>query len=172
MLSTITFISRIIALSSLALIVTPSFAAKSNAPMKMNQKNVASPIPQDKGLYLKNGQVSRIYRSMRPHIRQARATYPAAKKRWVKGLPEGQYFFVVTRLRDNEGTEEQVFISVASISNGTIKGYIYSKPKNVTGYKFKQPYSFPENHIIDWVISKPGGEQEGNFVGNYLSRLN
>lgn len=170
--NTIKLISRIIALSSLTLIASSTFAAKSATPMKMNQKNVASPVPQDKGLYLKNGQVNRIYRSMRPHIRQARATYPAAKKRWAKGLPEGHYFFVVTRLRDHEGTEEQVFISVASISNGTIKGYIYNKPKNVTGYQFKQPYSFPENHIIDWIISKPSGEQEGNFVGKYLSRLN
>ncbi len=172
MLKTIKSASQVMTLVSLTLIVSLSFAAKPNPSMKMNQKTVTSPIPQDKGLYLKNGQVSKIYRSIRPHIRQARATYPAAKKRWVKGLPEGHYFFVVTRLRDSEGTEEQVFISVASIKEGMIKGYIYNKPKNVTGYQFKQPYSFPENNIIDWVISKPGGEQEGNFVGKYLSSLN
>jgi len=170
--STLKNFTRVIALFSLAMMATSTVAAKSATPAKKDQARAGSPIPQDKGMYLKNGQVKRIYRSMQPHIRRARATYPAAKKRWMKGLPNGHYFFVVTRIRDQEGSEEQVFISVASIRNGSIKGYIYSKPKNVSGFQFKQPYTFPENHIIDWVITKPGGEQEGNFVGKYLSGLN
>ena len=151
-----------------AVLSSYSFAAPKNS----SEEPVASPIPQDKGVYLKNSQVSKIYRAMKPYIRRARATYPAAKKRWIKGLPAGHYFFVVTRIRDQEGTEEQVYISVARIRGGIIKGYIYNKPKNVSGYQFKQPYTFPENHIIDWVISKPSGEQEGNYVGKYLSSLN
>ncbi len=165
-------INRAIVLLVLSLFVVSTIAANSDTVTHGKQKSVTSPIPQDKGMYLKNGQVSRIYQSMRPHIRRARAAYPDAKKRWSKGLPEGHYFFVVTRIRDQEGNEEQVFISVASINNGIIKGYIYSKPKNVAGYQFKQPFSFPENHIIDWVITKPGGEQEGNYVGKYLGSLN
>ncbi len=139
---------------------------------KNNTSNQAAPTrPVDRGMYLNNQQIKKIYSSMKPYIKKARASYPEAKKKWEQALPKGQYFFVVTRIRDQHGVEEQVFISVNEIKHGIIKGYIFNKLNNVSGYEFKQAYSFPESELIDWVITKPNGEQEGNFVGKYLSSL-
>ena len=118
-----TYTSRILAALLTMLLASPVMAADKDD----NDTNPSPTIEKDKGLYVKNGQVKSLYKAMEPHIRHARATYPFAKKRWRKGLPKGHYFFVVARLRDAEGTEEQVFISVATIRNGFIKGYIYNK---------------------------------------------
>ena len=38
----------------------------------------------------------------------------------------------------------------------------------VSGYAYKQPYSFPESELVDWLIAKPDGSEEGNVVGKFL----
>jgi hypothetical protein len=106
--------------------------------------------------------------AMQPYVEQARKTYPAAKKRFLKGLPKGQTFFLVTRLHDDAGRVEQVFIAVSAIEHGTVRGIIFSPVQIVTGYEFKQSYSFPESEMVDWLISHPDGTEEGNVVGKFL----
>ena len=142
-----------------------------NASTAATPENDAPPIP-DKGVYVKDTEITGLYKSMAPFTQKALQSYPAAKKRFEQGLPDGQYFFVVTRLRDHSGVEEQVFVSVSEIKDQTVHGYLYNKPKNVRGYRFLQAYQFPEKKLIDWMITKPNGEQEGNFVGKFLEGLN
>ena len=125
-------------------------------------------IEHDKGVYAKEEKLKALYQSMAPAIAKARRTYPRAKAKFLTGLGQGEYFFVVTRLRDKNGAEEQVFVSVSEIKDGNIHGYIYNEIQNVSGYEFRQRYSFPESQVFDWVITKPNGEQLGNYIGKFL----
>jgi hypothetical protein len=38
----------------------------------------------------------------------------------------------------------------------------------VKGFKNTDPHSFPESELIDWLISRPDGTEEGNVVGKFL----
>ncbi|HSU14611.1 hypothetical protein [Longimicrobium sp.] len=80
--------------------------------------------------------VERMDRAMQPYVDSARATYPAAKARYLAGLPAGQSFFAVTRLHDAAGHEEQVFVAVGRIENGRIFGRIYSRISVVSGFRY------------------------------------
>jgi hypothetical protein len=113
-------------------------------------------------------EVDAMHVAMEPYVQQARKTYPSARAKFLKGLPPGEHFFVTTRLRDSEGRLEQVFIAVSSVEAGIVKGIIFSPIQVVSGYAYKQPYSFPEEELVDWLITKPDGSEEGNLVGKFL----
>jgi len=103
-----------------------------------------------------------------PYVIKARQTYPDARKRYLEGLPTGYAFFVVTKLRNPSGSFEQVFVSVTGIQDARITGRIASHILTVSGYKYGDPYTFPESELIDWLIAYPDGTEEGNVVGKFL----
>jgi uncharacterized protein YegJ (DUF2314 family) len=86
----------------------------------------------------------------------------------LTGLPKGQHFFVVTKLQDSSGNLEQVFIFVAMIDNGRITGRIDNDLISVKDFKNGDPYTFPESEVLDWLITRPDGSEEGNVVGKFL----
>ena len=106
--------------------------------------------------------------AMAPYVAQARSNYPAARERFRAGLPRGYTFFVTTRLHDAAGHEEQVFVVVDSITSGMIAGRIASPINVVRDFRYGQPYTFPEAELVDWMVSRPDGSEEGNVVGNFL----
>ena len=106
--------------------------------------------------------------AMAPYVAQARASYPAARERFRAGLPRGYTFFVTTRLHDAAGRVEQVFVVVDSIADGVIAGRIASRINVVREFRYGQPYTFPEADLVDWMVSRPDGSEEGNVVGNFL----
>lgn len=63
---------------------------------------------------------------------------------------------------------EQVFVAVQSIRNGLITGRIWSDIELVEGFRHGDVYSFQEAAMIDWLITKPDGTEEGNLVGKFL----
>jgi Uncharacterized protein conserved in bacteria (DUF2314) len=101
---------------------------------------------------------------------QAQKSYPDAKRRFLAGLPVNEHFYVVTTLT-SPGAKENVFISVSSITAGQVKGTIASDILNVKGYKSGDAYTFAETELVDWLISKADGSEEGNVVGKYLDTL-
>ncbi|KAF0812389.1 hypothetical protein IGB42_03057 [Andreprevotia sp. IGB-42] len=103
-----------------------------------------------------------------PYVQQARNTYAAAKRRFQAGLPAGQSFFLATTLTDLSGNRENVFIAVNRINNGVVYGKIWNDLQTVRGYRYGDAYSFAENRMLDWLITKAYGSEEGNFVGKYL----
>jgi len=103
-----------------------------------------------------------------PYVEKGRATYPAAKKRFLAGLPAGYKFLVRVRLRQGNKVEES-FVEVRSIRNGTIAGNIDSIDI-LTNYRRGQGITIPESEIKDWVIQYPSGAQEGNVVGKFLNQ--
>jgi hypothetical protein len=62
-----------------------------------------------------------LLRAEAPYIAKARATYPAAKKRYLAGLPRGYRFEVRKRLADPGGVAfEEVFIEIDAIKDGKV----------------------------------------------------
>jgi hypothetical protein len=104
-----------------------------------------------------------------PYIAKARATYPAAKKRYLAGLPPKYRFEVRKRLTDPDaGAVEEVFIEVDAIKNGRIYGRIGSELGAVRSYRQWQRISFPESDVLDRTIVHPDGREEGNYVGKFI----
>ena len=110
----------------------------------------------------------KLFEAMKPYVAQARATYPAAKQRFVSGLPNGSAFFLTVRLTDPQERIEQVFVKVDKIENDRVTGKIWSDIQRVSGYSLGQTYEFPEQDLLDWLISNADGTEEGNFVGKFL----
>lgn len=106
-----------------------------------------------------------------PHSREALATYPGARQRYLEGLPPGENFFVTVILHDPAHRFEQVFILVDKIDHGVVTGRISSDVLAVDGYRRGATLTFPEAEVVDWLISKPDGSEEGNFVGKFLDTL-
>jgi hypothetical protein len=109
-----------------------------------------------------------MFFAMEPYIAHARASWPEAKRRFVAGLPRHHVFFVTTRLRDPNGRIEQVFVAVDSVVAKRIYGRIWSQIMVVDGYRLQQPHDFAEEDLIDWMIARPDGTEEGNVVGRFL----
>jgi hypothetical protein len=105
---------------------------------------------------------------MAPYVARARASWPGAKARYLAGLPRQTGFFVTARLRDLHGRQEQVFIAVDTLRSDSIFGRIWSEISLVEGFHLRQRYSLPEADLIDWLITKPDGTEEGNVVGIFL----
>jgi uncharacterized protein YegJ (DUF2314 family) len=103
-----------------------------------------------------------------PHSQKAKATYPQAKSRYLAGLPPRETFFVTTVLRDRQGRFEYVFIVVQRIAEENVTGRIATQVNLVRGYRGGDTVSFPEADVVDWMISKPDGSEEGNLVGKFL----
>jgi len=122
--------------------------------------------PKDKPVHADSP--DELRRAIAPYVEKAKSSYPQAKQRFLSGLPQGQHFFLTTSLHDTQGHEENVFVAVSSIRDGIIAGKIWNNISLVQGYKNGDDYSFAEGAIIDWLITKPDGTEEGNFVGNFL----
>jgi hypothetical protein len=133
---------------------------------------VAPNAPTDQPVYAYSDSAqARFFALMEPHSAQARATYPGAKARFVKGLPAGQSFFAVTRLRDPDGRWEQVFIAVDRIEDGRITGRIWNPLTVVRSFRRGAVHTFREAELVDWMITRPDGTEEGNFVGKFIDEM-
>jgi hypothetical protein len=129
---------------------------------------LAPNAPKDQPQPLTPQQIVENESAIAPYVKTARETYPAARSRYLAGLPPGEHFFVVTRLADSGGHWEQVFIRVTAIDGVKITGIISSDIKLVSGFKAGHSYSFLDPLLIDWLITKPDGSEEGNVVGKFL----
>jgi hypothetical protein len=131
--------------------------------------HVAPNAPQDRPVSAAyQCQLRAMLKAMEPFVAQARTTYPAARARFVAGLPPRHTMFVTTRLTDSLGRFEQVFVAVDSIRGHVIAGRIWSDVRTVSGYHYRQPYSFADSLLVDWMVARPDGTEEGNVVGNFL----
>jgi hypothetical protein len=138
-------------------------------PLAAQDPHVAPNAPRDQPLTASSGSdAMRMFFAMEPYVAHARASWPDAKRRFVAGLPRRHSFFVTTRLRDASGRVEQAFVAVDSVSAERVYGRLWSRILVVDGYRFGQPYDFPEDDLIDWMIARPDGTEEGNIVGRFL----
>jgi hypothetical protein len=150
---------RVFHLLALLAILSPSGFAQSRASS------------QD-GVRMEDEQLLAYEHAIAPYVAKARATYPAAKRRFLAGLPRGYLFAVMVRLHGvdhakKEVQQADVFVEVHGIKDGKIYGRINS-PVPMVGHKRGDLISFPESEIINWVIERPDGSEEGNIVGKFL----
>ena len=129
----------------------------------------AEPLPDKPQRAAGQKQIDRLLEAERPYIAKGKATYPAAKKRYLAGLPRGYTFAVRKHLSDRGGERnEEVFVYVDSIKGGTVYGRIASELTAVRSYRQGQHISFPESEVWDWMIVHPDGSEEGNYVGKFI----
>jgi hypothetical protein len=137
-------------------------------PCLAQDPNVATNAPQDQPAAWDTVAWKRAETAMAPYVAKARETWPAVRQRYIAGLPVRQSLFVTAHLRDDRGRREQTFIAVDSLARDSIFGRIWNEIHLVRGFQFKQPYGFAETELIDWLIAKPDGTEEGNIVGVFL----
>ena len=119
-----------------------------------------------------NCQVAAMKRAIAPMSAAARASFPSARERFEHGLPPHYTFFASTWLHDSAGREELVFVAVDSVTGSgaasRITGRIWSPVQLVRGFAYRQPYTFALPDLVDWMISRPDGSEEGNAVGKFM----
>jgi hypothetical protein len=129
----------------------------------------ALPLPDKLQRAAGQKQIDRLLEAEKPYMAKGRATYPAAKKRYLAGLPRGYTFTVRKHLADlGGGRNEEVFVYVDSIKGGKVYGRIASELSAVRSYRQGQRISFPESEVLDWTIIHPDGSEEGNYVGKFI----
>ena len=143
-----------------------------SGPLSGQQPYVAPNAPRDRPIVaFSNDGASKVDSLIQPLILQARATYPEARRRYLAGLPPQHGFFVTASLSDAAGHREVVFIGVDSLAQDSIFGRIANDLLMVQGYRNRQPYAMPEADILDWLITRPDGTEDGNVVGKFLDTL-
>jgi len=157
--------------ASRAAIVALALLFSSWPAAALEDPRVSPKAPHDLPHHVVPGRYRQFVAACAPYVQKARETYPAAKKRFLAGLPAGHSFFVTIRLFDDHGHMEQVFVAVDEIRDETVSGRIWSQITSVTGYAFRDRLRFPESELIDWLITKPDGSEEGNFVGKFIDRI-
>lgn len=131
-------------------------------------QELAPNAPADKPVAISKSQEQRIEEAIRPYVKKAQETLPIAKKRYWKGLPRGEIFFVTIKLYDADRRYETVFVRVKSWKADKIKGILSSELALLKTHKNGEDVACLEGDVIDWTISKPDGSEEGNFVGKFL----
>jgi hypothetical protein len=138
-------------------------------PLIGQEPHVSTQAPPDKPVSVtSDGQKRRLDAAVAPYVAQARATYPQAKQRYLAGLPAQQSFFVTVELRDAAGHSEITFLAVDSLARDSIFGRIWNQINVVRGYRLRDRYAVAEPELLDWLITKPDGSEEGNVVGKFL----
>lgn len=138
------------------------------APATASGSGAGSDASKDKPVAASSqAEVDALEKAIAPYREQARKSYPDAKRRFVAGLPAGHKFAVAAQLH-GAGKSETVFVMVKEIKGDQITGRIDSDVRVVTGYKAGDSYTLPEQDLIDWVIVRPDGSEEGNVVGKFL----
>lgn len=132
---------------------------------------VSPDAPRDDPLPIQNLEDREAFlKLIEPCVQEARKTYREAKARFLAGLPPNHGFFVVVRLYD-QNRFEQVFVAADRIENDMIEGRIWSPVQLLEGYAVGDELTVPEDDIVDWVITRPDGSEEGNLIGKYIDRV-
>ncbi len=132
--------------------------------------------PTDKPKFVQGETAHAAYeRAIAPYVAKARATYPAAKKRFLAGLPPGYSFTVFLRVyqsadKSHPEAAEDLYVIVDAIRGGKIYGRINNRPLALTKYRLGDRVSFPESRILIWVVLRPDGSEEANELGKFLDR--
>jgi hypothetical protein len=61
-----------------------------------------------------------------------------------------------------------VFLAVDSLARDSIFGRIWNQIGVVRGYRLRDRLAIREAALLDWLITKADGSEEGNVVGKFL----
>ncbi|GGG37894.1 hypothetical protein [Hymenobacter glacieicola] len=100
-------------------------------------------------------------------LKEARRTLPQARQRYQRGLPTGASFYLTARILNEAATPETVVLLVDQWQGSRISGRIL----RLDGSGRATPGSaveFEETAVLDWVLLRPNGAEEGNYLGKFL----
>ena len=129
---------------------------------------LSADAPSDRPFTVNADRQKAYEQAIAPYVEKAKQTWPDAKRRYLAGLPPGHVFFVTARLLGAEGRSETAFIRVQSIKEGVISGVISTELQLIPTHKTGDSYSFREDDLVDWMVARPDGSEEGNVVGKFL----
>lgn len=132
-----------------------------------NHSQAEKNAPVDRPFKANAQQLEQYEKAIAPYVAKARSTYPAAKARFIAGLPPGYSFAVRVRLTDRTGRREDSFLTVKKISGDKITG-VLGAVDLLRSYKKGQTITVNESQIDNWLILRPDGTEEGNYVGKFL----
>jgi len=159
------YINILFLFCSLLICVNSYGQNNNNAPLSKN-------APTDKPHNFEGTDQLKEYDALiAPYVKKAQKSLNKAKKKYLKGLEDGHAFFLTTRIYDNLGNNEQIFVRVKSWKKEDISGTIANQLNAVRGFSYGQTITFHESDILDWLITNPDGSEEGNFVGKFLDTL-
>ena len=125
---------------------------------------LAPNAPKDKPV---SAEASKMDKAIAPYVEQARKTWPAAKKRYLAGLPRGEIFFVTAQLHEGQQME-QCFLRVTRIAAGQITATLATEVTTLKKVRSGDVVTIKESELVDWMIARPDGSEEGNVVGKFL----
>ncbi|MDH5682203.1 MAG: DUF2314 domain-containing protein [Spirochaetota bacterium] len=105
---------------------------------------------------------------IRPYVRKSKKSYPKIRKRFLKGLAKDQSLYVIGKITDEKGGYELVYVKVKEIANKKIYGTIISELSLVKAQLKNKQITLIEEEILDWLIIKKNGTEEGGFVSLFL----
>lgn len=124
--------------------------------------------PPDKPMSANAAQDRKLQAAIAPYITEARKSWPAARDRYLKGLPRGYHFAVTVDLVDPDKKHEMSFCEVKTVVGDRISCRIANDLNLVRTFRRRQEINVQEAQILDWTIVRPDGTEEGNVVGKFL----
>ena len=100
-------------------------------------------------------------------VREALRTLPQAKKRFLAGLPQGDQFLLSVRVIATDTSFRQVSARVLGWHDSTMQALLLPSAANSVGPTEPTLVSFPETAVLDWMLLRASGREEGNYVGRY-----
>ena len=100
-------------------------------------------------------------------VREALRTLPQAKKRFLAGLANGDQFLLSVRVVDTDTSFRQAMARVLGWHGSTVQALLLPSAANSVGPTEPTLVSFPETAVLDWMLLRASGREEGNYVGRY-----
>jgi hypothetical protein len=99
--------------------------------------------------------------------KEAKRTLPQLRQRYQRGLPAGTACYLTAHVLNESATPEPLVVEVVTWQAGQVQGRIVRlspEGRAIAG----APVTFGEAAILDWLLLRPNGVEEGNYVGKYL----
>jgi hypothetical protein len=104
-------------------------------------------------------------------IVQAQRELVTVKQRCAAGLRPGEVLFVRVMRHERGARREEALVKVAKWRRGRISGHAVREPlKFPEANLARQIETFDDAAVVDWIIVKPGGAQEGNRLAGFRER--
>ena len=91
------------------------------------------------------------------------------KPRFVRGLPAGETLLVKAGFtRPGTSRHEYMWLEVLRWEGQTLKGVLQNDPQDVPGLKRGAAVELDESAVLDYLVRRPDGSEEGNETGRAL----
>ena len=156
---TATVLAALAASFALALMLGTSPSHAGSQKEAMTNYNGPADTPREWG--------SEFEKLRQPYVEEAKKTYPAAKSRFLAGLPSGYRFFVTVDFQQ-DNIHENAFLQVRKISGGRISATVATKLSRIKNPRYGEQITLSESRALDWTITSADGKEEGNYIGKFL----